>query len=209
MRKHLLFALAFTVASLLLAGTLASAQTSSMNGAGAGPAATARSIGATVPDFTMTDVNGASKTLSDVKGAKGTVLIFISARCPVVKAYNERMEQLAKDYKARGINFVGINANSNEPLDEVKAHASAHYSFPVLIDKGNKIADQLGAEHTPEVFLLDANNKLVYHGRIDNNRDQGMVSKSELKDALEAVLAGKAVAVTETAAVGCTIKKVE
>jgi peroxiredoxin len=207
MRKHLLLTLALAVSSLLLAGVVASAQTSGMNSAGA--AATARGIGATIPDFNLTDVNGASKSLADLKGKNGTVLIFISARCPVVKAYNERMEQLAKDYRARGINFVGINANSTEPLDEVKAHASAHYTFPVLIDKGNKIADQLGAEHTPEVFFLDASNKLVYHGRIDNNRDQGMVSKSELKDALDAVLAGKAVAVTETAAIGCTIKRVE
>lgn len=208
MRKHFLFTLAVAVSSLLFAGVVASAQSSTMNGAGASPAATARGIGATIPDFTLTDVNGESKSLADVKGAKGTVLVFISARCPVVKAYNERMEQLAKDYRAKGINFVGINANSTEPLDEVKAHASAHYSFPVLIDKDNKIADSLGAEHTPEVFFLDANNKLVYHGRIDNNKDLSMVSKSELKDALDAVLAGKAVSVTETAAVGCTIKKV-
>ena len=154
-------------------------------------------------------MNGEAKSLADLKGKNGTVLVFISARCPVVKAYNERMEQLAKDYRAKGINFIGINANSTEPLDEVKSHASAHYTFPVLIDKGNKIADRLGAEHTPEVFFLDASNKLVYHGRIDNNRDRAMVSKSELKDALDAVLAGKPVAVTETAAVGCTIKKVE
>ena len=202
MRKHLLFALALAVSSLLLAGALASAQTSS-------PAATASGIGAVITDFNLSDTNGAQKSLAELKGKNGTVLIFISSRCPVVKAYNERMEQLAKDYRAKGINFVGINANSTEPLEEVKAHASSHYTFPVLIDKGNKIADQLGAEHTPEVFFLDAGNKLVYHGRIDNNRDRGMVSKSELKDALDAVLTGKPVAVTETAAVGCSIKRVE
>ena len=208
MRKHLVFSLALALSSLLLA-VAASAQTSGLNGAGVGPSATARGIGSTVTDFTLTDVNGAQQSLSSIKGEKGTVLIFISSRCPVVKAYNERMEQLAKEYKAKGINFIGINSNSNEPLEEVKAHASAHYTFPVLIDKGNKIADRLGAEHTPEVYLLDANNRLVYHGRIDNNRDQSLVSKRELTDALDAVLAGKPVTVTETAAVGCTIKKVE
>ena len=208
MRKHLVFSLALALSSLLLA-VAASAQTSGLNGAGVGPSATARGIGSTVTDFTLTDVNGAQQSLSSIKGEKGTVLIFISSRCPVVKAYNERMEQLAKEYKAKGINFIDINSNSNEPLEEVKAHASAHYTFPVLIDKGNKIADRLGAEHTPEVYLLDANNRLVYHGRIDNNRDQSLVSKRELTDALDAVLAGKPVTVTETAAVGCTIKKVE
>src|SRR3954471_12517201 len=113
MRKHLVFALALATVSLLLAGARVSAQTSSMNGAGAGPAAvTARSIGATVADFSLTDVNGESKSLAELKGSKGTVLIFISARCPVVKAYNERMEQLAKDYRAKGINVIGINSNS-------------------------------------------------------------------------------------------------
>ncbi len=208
MRKHLVFALALALSSLLLAAK-AHAQAPSPNGAGSAPAATARGIGSTVTDFTMTDVNGAKQSLSSIKGAKGTVLIFISSRCPVVRAYNERMEALAKEYKAKGVNFVGVNSNSNEPLDEVKAHASAHYTFPVLIDKGNKLADRLGAEHTPEVYFLDANNRLVYHGRIDNNRDQSMVSKHELTDALDAVLAGKPVAVTETAAVGCSIKKVE
>src|SRR5918911_569506 len=200
MRKHLVFALALALSSLLLAAT-AYAQASSPNGAGVGPGVTARGIGSTVTDFTLTDVNGAEQSLAKLKGEKGTVLIFISSRCPVVRAYNERMEQLAKEYKAKGINFVGINSNFTEPLDEVKAHASAHYTFPVLIDKGNKIANRLGAEHTPEVYFLNANNRLVYHGRIDNNKDLAMVSKSELADALDAVLNGKPVAVTETAAV--------
>ena len=208
MRKHLVFSIVLALSSLLLAVT-SYAQAPSPNGAGVGPSATARGIGATITDFTLMDVNGAEQSLAKLKGEKGTVLIFISARCPVVRVYNERMEQLAKEYKAKGINFVGINSNSTEPLDEVKAHASAHYTFPVLIDKGNKIANRLGAEHTPEVYFLDANNRLVYHGRIDNNRDQSMVSKRELTDALDAVLAGKPVAVTETVAVGCTIKKVE
>lgn len=210
MRKHLAFALCLAVSSLLLAGVLV-AQTSSLNGAGNGAGsgpATARGIGATVADFSLSDANGEQQTLSALKGEHGTVLIFISTRCPVVKAYNERMEQLAKAYKAKGINFIGLNANSTEPADEIKSHASAHYTFPVLIDKANKIADKLGAEHTPEVFFLDASNKLVYHGRIDNNKDQSMVSKSELTEALDAVLSGKTVAVTETAAVGCTIKKI-
>jgi len=208
MRKHLIFAVALALSTLLLAVT-ASAQAPGPNGADVGPSATTRSIGSTVTDVTLVDVNGAEQSLAKLKGEKGTVLIFISARCPVVKAYNERMEQLAKEYKAKGINFVGINSNSSEPLDEVKAHASAHYTFPVLIDKGNKIADRLGAEHTPEVYFLDANNRLVYRGRIDNNRDQSLVSKRELTDALDAVLTGKVVAVTETAAVGCSIRRVE
>jgi len=211
MRKHLAFALALTVCCLLIVNGLMARSASSNgagNGAGAGAAAAARGIGSTVGDFTLLDANGQQQSLAALKGTKGTVLIFVSIRCPVVKAYDERMEQLAKDYKAKGINFIGLNANSTEPADEVKSHASAHYSFPVLIDKSNKIADKLGAGQTPEVYFLDATNKVVYHGRIDNNRDRAMVSKSELTDAMDAVLAGKPVAVAETAAVGCTIKKI-
>ena len=207
MRKHFAFALCF--ASLLLTSALATAQTSSLNGAGNGAGTgPARGIGATVADFTLSDVNGQAQSLSALKGKNGTVLVFLSTRCPVVKAYNERIEQLAKTYKAKGVNVIGINANSNEPADEIKSHASAHYTFPVLIDKGNKIADRLGAEHTPEAFLLDAANKLVYHGRIDNNRDPAMVQKADLADAIDAVLAGKPIAASETAAFGCTIKKI-
>src|ERR1043166_1361709 len=128
MRKHLVFALALALSSLLLAVT-SYAQSAGINGAGVGASATARGIGATITDFTLTDVNGMEQSLAKLKGKNGTVLIFISARCPVVKAYNERMEQLAKEYKAKGVNFVGINSNSTEPLDEVKAHASQHYTF--------------------------------------------------------------------------------
>ncbi|HEX8846396.1 MAG TPA: thioredoxin family protein [Pyrinomonadaceae bacterium] len=209
MRKHLALALALAVVSLFVTGALAASSLSfngAGNGAGAGPA-TARGVGATVADFTLSDAGGQQHALSALKGAKGTVLVFLSIQCPVVKAYDERIEQLAKAYKAKGINFIGLNANSTETADEIKSHASTHYTFPVLIDRDNKIADQLGAERTPEIFFLDASNKIVYHGRIDNNRDKAMVSKSELSDAIEAVLAGKPVAVTETASVGCTIKK--
>jgi thiol-disulfide isomerase/thioredoxin len=211
MRKHLAFALALTACCLLLVNALMASSANSNgagNGAGAGAAAAARGIGATVGDFSLLDANGQQQSLASLKGSKGTVIVFVSTRCPVVKAYDERMEQLAKNYKAKGINFIGLNANSTEPADEVKSHASTHYSFPVLIDKGNKIADKLDAGHTPEVFFLDAANKIVYHGRIDNNRDRSMVSKSELTDAMDAVLAGKPVTVSETAAVGCTIKKI-
>jgi peroxiredoxin len=167
-------------------------------------------IGATIGDFTLPDTEGKDHSLSSLKGKNGTVLIFVAVQCPISNAYNERMEKLAQDYKARGVSVVGINANSTEPSTDVKAHAEEkHLTFPILKDNGNKIADTLGATRTPEAYFLDANNKLVYHGRIDNSRDMSQVNSSELRDALEATLAGKPVAKTTANAFGCSIKRAE
>src|SRR6266498_5722260 len=165
-------------------------------------------IGATIEDFSLPDVDGKEHSLNSLKGKNGTVLIFVAVQCPVSNAYNERMEKLAQDYKARGISVIGINANGTESAEAVKAHAAAHnLSFPILKDPGNKIADRLGAQHTPEAYLLDANNKLVYHGRIDNNRDASQVNSSEMRDAIEATVEGKAVEKPTAAAFGCPIKR--
>src|SRR6266542_2028381 len=195
----LLLATLFVIAGFVVAGSARPVDSDI-------PAAAA--IGSTVEDFTLPDVNGKEQSLNSLKGKKGTVLIFVAVQCPVSNAYNERMEKLAQDYKARGVNVIGINANSTEAADAVKAHATQkHLTFPILKDPGNKIADRLGAQHTPEAYLLDANNKLVYHGRIDNNRDASQVNSSELRDAIEATVAGKAVEKPTAAAFGCTIKR--
>ena len=100
------------------------------------------------------------------------MLIFVATKCPVSNAYNERMEKLAQDFKARGVNVIGINANAAETGEAVKAHAAENnLTFPVLKDPANKIADRLGASVTPEAYFLDGSNKLVYRGRIDNAKD--------------------------------------
>jgi peroxiredoxin len=165
-------------------------------------------IGATIVDFTLPDADGKDHSLSSLKGKNGTVLIFVAVQCPISNAYNERMEKLAQDYKARGINVVGINANSTEAAADVKDHAAKNkLTFPILKDNGNKIADSLGATRTPEAYFLDANNKLVYHGRIDNSRDTSQVNSSELREALDLTLAGKPVAKTTANAFGCSIKR--
>lgn len=167
-------------------------------------------IGATIVDFTLPDAGGTAQALSSLEGKNGTVLIFVATQCPVSNAYNERMEKLAQDYKARGINVVGINSNSTEAAAEVKAHAAKNnLTFPILKDNGNKIADTLGAMRTPEAYFIDAGNKLLYHGRIDNSRDMSQVNSSELRDAIEATLAGKPVAKATAVAFGCSIKRAE
>ncbi len=165
-------------------------------------------IGATVADFTLPDADGATHSLAALKGKNGTVLIFVATRCPVSNAYNERMAKLAADYQARGVNVVGINSNETEPAAEVKTHAAEkQLTFPILKDAGSKIADRFGAQHTPEVYFLNAANKLVYHGRIDNAQNPANITANDLRDAIDAVLAGKPVAKTEVKAFGCSIKR--
>jgi peroxiredoxin len=167
-------------------------------------------IGSTVEDFTLPDTSGAAHTLASLKGKNGVVLIFIAVQCPVSNGYNERMEKLSQDYRARGINVVGINANSGESAADVKAHAASHnLTFPILKDDGDKVADMLGATRTPEAYFLDAGNKLLYHGRIDNSRDITQVNSNELRDALDATLAGKPVPKSTANAFGCSIKRPE
>lgn len=166
-------------------------------------------IGTTLEDFTLPDADGKEHSLNSLKGKNGSVLIFVATKCPVSNAYNERMEKLAQDYKARGIKVIGINSNAAESAAAVKAHAAQNnLTFTILKDPANKIADRLGATVTPEVYLLDANNKLIYRGRIDNAKDAAQVNSSELRDAIEATLAGKPVAKTTATAFGCTIKRV-
>jgi peroxiredoxin len=165
-------------------------------------------VGTIVEDFSLPDADGKDQALKALKGKNGAVLIFIAVKCPVSNAYNERMEKLAQDYKARGINVIGINANSTESAEAVKAHAVANnFTFPILKDDGNKIADRLGATVTPEAYFLDANNKLMYRGRIDNAKNAAEVDTNDLRDALEAALAGKPIAKTTATAFGCTIKR--
>lgn len=165
-------------------------------------------IGSTIADFTLPDASGTAHSLASLKGKNGAVLIFIATQCPVSNGYNERMEKLSQDYKAKGITVIGINANSTESASDVKDHAAKNnLTFPILKDEGNKIADALGATRTPEAYFLDGSNKLLYHGRIDNSRDITQVNASELRDALEATLAGKPVPKTTANAFGCSIKR--
>lgn len=204
MKKRYLFA--FALAISLLSATLSNL---SVKATGARGSSEPGAIGSVVADFKLPDVDGKEHSLSSLKGKNGTVLIFVSVQCPVSNAYNERMEKLAQDYKARGINVIGINANSTESASDVKAHAASHnLTFLILKDNGNKIADALGAEHTPEAYLLDAGNKILYRGRIDNSRNASSISTNDLRDAMDALLADKPVAKTTAPAFGCSIKRV-
>ena len=166
-------------------------------------------IGTTIDDFKLPDADGAEHSLKSLTGKNGAVIIFVATKCPVSNAYNDRMEKLAQDYQARGINVIGINSNNTEPASEVKSHAGEkHLTFTILKDDGNKIADRLGATRTPEAYVLDRSGKLVYHGRIDNSQNTANITANDLREALDELLAGKPVSKTGGAAFGCSIKRV-
>ncbi len=164
-------------------------------------------IGSTMENFSLTDTSGKTQTLSDVKGTKGTVIVFVSAQCPVVAMYNERINQIATDYKAKGINVIGINSNVTENGEQIKAHSALKYNFPVLIDKNSVLADKLGATRTPEVYFVDSKNMLLYHGAIDNDRSGKNPTEKYLRTAFDSSLAGKKIEKTSVDAFGCTIKR--
>ncbi len=172
-------------------------------------------IGKRAPNFTLPNMNpheGLPKevTLYDIKDKKAIVIMFIATRCPVSLDYDERMATLAKEYSAKGVMFLGINSNNTEPAPEVTDHAQKKgFTFPVLKDEGNRVADMYDARVTPEVFVLDSNFVLRYHGRIDDSQNPQRVNQRDLKNALDAMLAGNQPSVQQTRAFGCTIKRVQ
>lgn len=166
-------------------------------------------VGATMENFSLQDLKGNTVTLNQVKGKNGTVIMFLSAQCPVVKAYTKRINDIAAAYKEHGINFIGINSNSTESLDWVRS--DAEQNFPgmwMLIDKGNKLADKIGATVTPEAYYLNAKNVLLFHGAIDNDRKGDNITEEYLKTAFDQSLAGRKIDRTKVNAFGCTIKRV-
>jgi len=203
MKKH--YALPLFLAALVVVAFAAVAG----SGRNASDVPAPPTIGTVLDDFKLPDADGAEHSLKSLMGKNGAVVIFIATKCPVSNAYNDRMEKLAQDYKAKGINVIGINSNTTEPSAEVKSHAAEkHLTFAILKDEGNKIADRLGATRTPEVYVLDAGMKLVYHGRIDNSQKIEAITANDLRDALDEMIAGKPVTKTGGAAFGCTIKRV-
>lgn len=167
-------------------------------------------IGQPIPDFSLPRVdNGKMESVYGDRKQKATVVMFIATRCPVSNAYNERMRTLAQQYMPKGVRFVGINSNVIEPTQEVAEHAKQNgFPFPVLKDEGNKIADHFNAQFTPEIFVMDAKGVLRYHGRIDDSQNPANITSHDLRDTLDALLAGKNPPRAETKAFGCTIKRV-
>jgi cytochrome oxidase Cu insertion factor (SCO1/SenC/PrrC family) len=179
------------------------------------PRAGALALGSTPPkdDVAMKNVDGRELDIAAVKGAKGTLVLFICNHCPWVKAWETRIAQIGNEGAKRGVGVIAINSNDpvSYPEDAYEAMQKRAkergYRFPYVVDATSDVARAFGATHTPEAFLFDANGKLVYHGAIDDNARQPKKVKARyLRDALDAVVAGKPVSLAETKALGCSIK---
>ena len=161
-----------------------------------------------VAPFSLPDTNGVTVEVGNWDKSKATVILFVATQCPVSNAYNVRMEKLAKDYSAKGVKFVGVNSNKQESSAEIAEHSRENgFTFAVLKDKGNVIADRFSANVTPETYVVDGKGKLIYHGQIDNAQNESKVKTRPLAAALDAVLAGQPVNKADVAAFGCSIKR--
>ena len=162
-----------------------------------------------IQNFTLPDYNGKMHSLTDYKDSKAIVIIFVATECPVSNAYNSRMENLYKEYNSKGVAFLGINSNKAESAERIKEHAEENgLTFTILKDKNNVVADELDASVTPEVYVVNNNFEVLYHGRIDNSKNESDVETQDLKTALDEILSGKEVTNSATKAFGCTIKRV-
>jgi thiol-disulfide isomerase/thioredoxin len=178
-------------------------------------------IGSPAPDFSLPGIDGKVHTLSEYKDPI-LVVMFICNHCPTSQLYEGRMKKLVADYAAKGVGFVAINPNDpkavalselgytdvSDSLDEMKIRAEyRHFNFPYLWDGETQTVTQAyGAQATPHVFIFDKERKLQYEGRIDNAQRESLVKVQDARLALDAMLAGKPVAVSHTPSFGCSTK---
>lgn len=156
----------------------------------------------------LTGVDEKPHGSDDLKSAKAVAVVFTSTECPVANAYVERLAKLQKDYAKKGLVLVAMNSNKDENLKAMKLHAKkCGIDYSYLHDASQKVAKQFGAKATPEVFLLNQQWKIVYKGAIDDDvKLQGKPKHEYLRDAVEAVLAGKLPKKSTSRPIGCRIR---
>ena len=167
-----------------------------------------------MPTFqNLPGADGKKYSLNDFKDKKNLVVVFSCNHCPYVKAYEDRMIAVQRDYSAKNVQLIAINSNEtkNYPDDNfdemVKRAKEKGFNFPYLRDEDQSVAEVFGATHTPEFFVFDEQRKLRYHGKMDDNWQQpAEVKEQYLRDALNALFANQEVKISETYSIGCTIK---
>jgi len=208
------------VAFALLLSVVGQAQDKPVHESGDVPAIL--KIGAQAPDFNLPGTDGKMHKLSDYASSKVLVIVFTCDHCPVAQMYEKRIKQLAADYRDRSVALVAINPNDpkavhlsemghtdlGDSLEDMKLRAQyRNFNYPYLSDGVNQaVALKYGPTATPHAFVFDAQRTLQYEGRIDNSTREELATKHETRDAIEALLSGKPVAVTSAPAVGCSTK---
>jgi peroxiredoxin len=180
------------------------------------------SVGSHAPDFTLPGIDGKTHSLKDYDSAKVLAIIFTCNHCPVAQMYEHRIKQLVADYSNRGVGFVVIMGNDDkaekysewgftdvgDSFEDMKVRAAYRgLSYPYLYDGATQaVARKYGPTATPHIFIFDQQRILRYEGRIDSNPREQLAAKHEARDGLDALLAGKEIAVKSTPAMGCSTK---
>ncbi len=171
-------------------------------------------LGTKAPDFSLPNIDGREVALADFAGAPALLVIFLCNHCPYVKHVAAGVAQLARDYQARGVAVVGISSNDvdNYPADSpermVAEAEERGYTFPYLYDETQAVAKAYRAACTPDFYVFDQQQKLVYRGQMDASRpNSGIpVTGEDLRRALDAVLMGSPISPEQRASIGCNIK---
>jgi len=214
-RNKGLFLFAFILGLLALTLLCSSGQTDE-----AGPPPLA--IGAAAPDFCLPGIDGQTHCLAEYGSSKVLVIAFTCDHCPTAQLYETRIKQLALDYQDRGVTLVAIEPNNpnavrldemgytdvGDSFEEMKIRAAyRHFNFPYLYDgETQKVSRAYGPAATPHLFIFDAQRKLRYEGRMDNNPREALVTRRDARLAIDAILAGKPVELEKTPSVGCSTK---
>ncbi len=170
-------------------------------------------VNSKAPGFDLPGVDGNNHSLAGLADKEAVAVIFSCNHCPYVVMYEDRMIQIQSDYADRGVQFIAICSNDDvtypaDRFDAMKQRAADKgFSFPYVRDATQEVAKAYGASVTPEVFLVNDEGTIVYHGRIDDNaQDAAAVRSHDLRNALDQLLAGEEIVVKDTEPVGCTVK---
>jgi peroxiredoxin len=182
-------------------------------------------IGSPAPDFALSGVDGKIHKLSDYASSPVLAVVFTCNHCPIAQMYEQRIQQLANDYKSKGVAVVAIQPNDpkairvdeldssdlSDSLAEMKIRAQyKHLTYPYLYDGDTQqVARAYGPQATPHIFIFDQQRRLRYEGRMDNSYRMELVKSHDARDAIDALLNHKEIAVTHTGVFGCSTKWAE
>jgi len=171
-------------------------------------------LGTKAPDFSLVNIDGKTVALADFQGAPALLVIFLCNHCPYVKHVADGLAQLAREYQAKGVAVVGISSNdvaafpADSPEQMVQEAEQRGYTFPYLYDETQQVAQAYRAACTPDFYVFDKDQRLVYRGQMDSSRPESgiPVTGEDLRAALDAVLAGRTVSESQRPSLGCNIK---